>query len=41
MLAVLMIWYPFVPSWRLLLLPGFVILACWRAWARPFSLHST
>jgi lipopolysaccharide transport system permease protein len=27
MLAGLMIWYAFVPSWRLLLLPGFVILA--------------
>jgi lipopolysaccharide transport system permease protein len=27
MLAVLMTWYAFVPSWRLLLLPGFVILA--------------
>jgi lipopolysaccharide transport system permease protein len=26
MLAVLMTWYAFVPSWRLLLLPGFVIL---------------
>jgi lipopolysaccharide transport system permease protein len=27
MLAALMTWYAFVPSWRLLLLPGFVILA--------------
>jgi lipopolysaccharide transport system permease protein len=27
MLALLMAWYAFVPSWRLLLLPGFVILA--------------
>jgi lipopolysaccharide transport system permease protein len=27
MLAGLMAWYAFVPSWRLLLLPGFVILA--------------
>ena len=27
MLAGLMTWYAFVPSWRLLLLPGFVILA--------------
>jgi lipopolysaccharide transport system permease protein len=27
MLAVLMMWYAFVPSWRLLLLPGFVMLA--------------
>src|SRR5262249_45088440 len=27
MLAGLMMWYAFVPSWRLLLLPGFVILA--------------
>ena len=27
MLAALMAWYAFVPSWRLLLLPGFVILA--------------
>jgi lipopolysaccharide transport system permease protein len=27
MLAGLMLWYAFVPSWRLLLLPGFVILA--------------
>jgi lipopolysaccharide transport system permease protein len=27
MLAVLMAWYALVPSWRLLLLPGFVILA--------------
>jgi lipopolysaccharide transport system permease protein len=27
MLAVLMAWYAFVPSWRLLLLPGFVMLA--------------
>jgi lipopolysaccharide transport system permease protein len=27
MLAALMMWYAFVPSWRLLLLPAFVILA--------------
>lgn len=27
MLAAVMAWYAFVPSWRLLLLPGFVILA--------------
>jgi homopolymeric O-antigen transport system permease protein len=27
MLAALMTWYAFVPSWRLLLLPGFVIMA--------------
>jgi lipopolysaccharide transport system permease protein len=27
MLAALMLWYAFVPSWRLLLLPAFVILA--------------
>jgi lipopolysaccharide transport system permease protein len=27
MLAALMTWYAFVPSWRLLLLPGFVIIA--------------
>jgi lipopolysaccharide transport system permease protein len=27
MLAVLMVWYAYLPGWRLLLLPGFVILA--------------
>jgi lipopolysaccharide transport system permease protein len=27
MLAILMMWYAFAPSWRLLMLPGFVILA--------------
>jgi lipopolysaccharide transport system permease protein len=27
-LAILMIWYQFVPSWQILLLPFFIVLAC-------------
>jgi len=42
MLAPLMSWYRFLPGWRMLVLPGFVVLAfVASAGLRYGSLHST